>query len=356
MTADVQILCARARGCKGRQDWLTLEASPDFNVCPTCFDTVFSKTGYRKHFYSASTTNLEQLVKCDLGSPWMWNAWLLTQERRLPDLELLQAISTLESSRMSCTGAYEVRTWYTFMDKRGKALESFHICACDKKKIEVLAPSLRGYLAKTKTRSRERRCDLRADSTRFHEYLELLLDIDAHATRTRKAPSLSSFFDLVRAKAHIEECPRGVLLQNAAWHFNPALPEFTVCKDCYDSTVRPAAADGSSIALAINKSPVRHIDGDNQGVSGHSCQLYSQRMRAVFDKAVARNDFGYLARRATDRKDVEIELTQQEAVIKLTEEEMVQAGLHRETWKSQSRYAVRLTELKEIKEEWLAYE
>lgn len=79
-------------------------------------------------------------------------------------------------------------------------------------------------------------------------------------------------------------------------------------------------------------------------------------MRSVFAKAVARNDFDYLVQRVKDRREVETELRQQSIVIVFAEEAMRRAGIRREHWCSQPRYASAVAELEQIKEEWKSYE
>lgn len=212
-TQSFRISCPRASGCRGCDEWWTLEGFSDFNICQACLDSAFAGTVFPQYFYRAARTDSEQSIHCNFGSPWLQIAWQLTRQRMWYDLGFLQAVLDIDRTRHSCYESSADRTWYTLVDKHGHALKDFHICSGDKKKVGLLLPSLHSYFTRTKPSHRKQRCDFRSDSVRLQEYLDLLVGIDAHATRKGRKPSLSSFYDLVRDKVQLPECSRDTTLQ-----------------------------------------------------------------------------------------------------------------------------------------------
>jgi hypothetical protein len=124
------------------------------------------------------------------------------------------------------------------------------------------------------------------------------------AVATRKLPDSMSLINLVERKLRIRECERDNMLLGGLWHFNPSMPDFTVCEDCYEEIVEPEARKNSDIALRFNRT-VQPVYGEGIGTS---CQLYSRRMRKVFRTAIKEDDIKYLGRKAKERRDAELRL------------------------------------------------
>ncbi|KAI9718646.1 MAG: hypothetical protein M1828_006654 [Chrysothrix sp. TS-e1954] len=310
--------CPRSRPTRQTDDWYVLQGCRDFNICPTCLDANFGMTSFKKYFKQSTGSNTGRKVKCDFASPWMRLAWSLTQDQHRFDLDLIYAVAHLDATESACSGEVsDTRIWYGVMDRQGQPIENFEICPCDAKKAEVLMPSLRGLFSR-RNMAQKRKCDFRAESRRLPIYLELLSDLHQDAVARRRSADTQSFTELARHKARVKECERDNLLKDREWHFSPRLPEFTVCEECYSSVVWPSIANGSSVANRFNRTPqLLHEDrrGDkdrrsgSNGLSGISCQLYSPRMRGVFEKAASTGDFEYLARRALERKKAEADLS-----------------------------------------------
>lgn len=237
-------------------------------------------------------------------------AWLLTIKQRRSGLDLLCALADVSEVERPCPGDRELSndrvSWYGIADQRdGLHVANFAVCAADVKMLEVLFPSVRGYftrLPSTSTYALEKHtCSLRVTSRRFPKYLDLLIDIDAEAQSTSQRPNMTRFIKLARENAFRGECARNKAFVRKAWHFIPELPEFTVCEECYASTIWPAAsAKTSTLPRLVNKT-IQLVPTEDLEL-GSSCCLYSPRMKRVWDVAVKEEDFKYLQRKVLERK------------------------------------------------------
>lgn len=309
--------CPRVQPSRQHDDWLTLLGCPEFDICPSCYDETFASGPFHKFFKRAAPKDPRQKTKCDFSSGWMRAAWLLTIEHHRYDLDLMYAVARITAREPPCPEEYgEAQSWYTVFDKRGATIENFSVCQSDVKKIEALMPSLRGIFTRQHSASGQRRkCELRPEGKRFNDYLDILIDIDEDTKSGRTKPKFERFQTFAKVRAQTRECMRDDMLEGADWHFIPQLPEFTVCEECYSTIVWPEITHGSSVASRFNRTPqlvheARRGDRRRDSIEngGASCQLYSPRMRKIFKTAIRTGDLGYLARKAKERKDIELEL------------------------------------------------
>jgi hypothetical protein len=299
--------CPRPDLVSGYDDWYTLVGCPSLDFCPHCIDSVFERTGYRNCFRRAAPRSLNSKVQCAFSTPWIRLAWILTLQQRKPDLILMHDLAEIEQTSEPCPGGAEaLRSWYGLRDPDGLYVRDFHICYSDVRKIERLLPTLNGLFVRLPNRAsyEKRKCALRTEGNRFSLYLDKILDMHDKAVATRKLPDPMSLINLVERKLRVRECERDNMLLGALWHFNPSMPDFTVCEDCYEEIVEPEAKKKSEIALRFNRT-VQPAYGEGIGTS---CQLYSRRMRRVFRTAVRENDIKYLGRKAKERRDAELRL------------------------------------------------
>jgi hypothetical protein len=162
---------------------------------------------------------------------------------------------------------------------------------------------------------------MRISGKMFPTYLDLLEDIDEEARNVplRSSPSLQGLIKIVRAdsaKKKKKGCTRDNLIRESTWHFIPALPEFTVCEDCFDRVIWPTIKQGSDVAERFNKVLTPLPAG--VGIAGASCQVYSPRMQRIWERAVKYGDkegLNYLARKVRERKEVEDDLRRQQKEI-----------------------------------------
>lgn len=333
--------CPRSMRSSRYDEWYTLRGFPNFDICPTCFEGVFAETNFVSDFALRKREETPRDRYCHFSSPWFRLAWLRTVQQRRRTLNLLYRLVDVTEKEEPCPENRELGidriTWYGIPEQRdGIQVSTFAICACDKKRIEVLFPSIQGYFIKISPQCRSLSadkyiCSLRTSSRRFPKYLDLLAEIDADAQfHDIDRPSMKRFVQMARDCAFKNECARGKILHRKPWHFIPRLPEFTVCEECFDEVVWPAVMSKSSrdtIPRMMNKTIQLVPHEDNE--TGSSCCLWSSRMRRVWDNAVRNNDFKYLERKALERKRAQDRITREKNELSGWKAEVERGGV---TW------------------------
>ncbi|KAF1938901.1 hypothetical protein EJ02DRAFT_514227 [Clathrospora elynae] len=314
--------CPRGTPSGRYDDWYSLEGYRGFDVCPSCYDGVFADTPFAVNF--KQTRLYERPVEriCDFSSPWTRLAWLLTIKQRLQSLDLIYALAEIAEIDRPCPGDLELSTdrasWYGIPDQRdGLHVANFAICSYDKRMIEAMFPSMRGYFTKLPTSYQvgvpdRYICSLRTTSRRFPMYLDLIVELDAEARSLGQRSDINRSILLAHKNAFMGECARDKTSIRKPWHFIPSLPEFTVCEECYDELVWPATQSKSippTIPRLFNKS-IQLVPGEDPDV-GSSCCLYSPRMRRIWEVSVKEEDFAYLKRKAVERKRAEVRLARE---------------------------------------------
>jgi len=265
-----------------------------------------------KFFKRSAPRQSSVRTRCDFGSPWVRLAWLLTLKHNRQDLDLIYDLTEIAASEPDCPGATEaVGIMYGIQNDQGAFIPSLAFCPLDKKNVETLFPSFIGAFTRFPSSVKvDRICTLRMNSKRFPKYLDILVNIDDKARSsgsrgaTRK-PDLQPLIDLADRFAYKQECQRDRILLDQTWYFPPSLPELIVCEECFDEVIYPAIKRGSPVAERFNKTlqpPVPAMADKS------SCQLYSPRMRRVWEKSVKNEDWEYLKRRVRERREVESDL------------------------------------------------
>lgn len=335
--------CPRKEYSSKYDDWYTLDGAPSFDVCPHCIDDIVRPTAFRGFFKRAMPRPANIRTRCDFGLPWIRLAWLLTLKRQRKDLDLIYALAAISDVGPECPGTRECPgKWYGLRGEGRTFKPNFAICSSDTQSLEALFPSLLGTFVRlpdSGSRPTPRICSLRIESQRWNQYLDLIVAIDdkARAGRVMIPPNLDPLEDLLDTHAYKMECQRDRIIQDQTWHFIPTLPDFTVCEECFESIVSPVIDSGdSALANRFHKalmplppSATRQFEG------GASCQLYSPRMRRVWERAVRYgSDEGhrYLARKVRERKDVHQELLMRQVDIhkRLSERGVDKEKLRRE--------------------------
>ncbi len=303
--------CPRQDPTAGCNDWLTLPRSDDFNVCPTCYDAVFGNTDFRHELVPAPLRPRDKEIACDLGTaPWYRIAWFLTQKHGLGDLRLLKAVADGISRHRPCAGEVKAsRTWHSIRDSYAHMpLQNFDVCAGCVRSIEALFPNLTGVfeLVDAPGESPKAVCALRfsPNRRRFLDYFEVLELVSNKAAATDSVPDIELLADKLLRIANVEECTRDCVVEDKNWYFTRVFPgfRFTVCKECFGDVVVPKL-ETSAIASSFNPRPQRFDKA--------SCQLYSQRMRGIFQRACQRNDLDYLKEKLVERRKIELDIRSQ---------------------------------------------
>ena len=308
-------------------DWYTIHGLESINICPSCLEKIVLPTHLGKFFKRSPPRQSSVSARCEFGSPWVRLAWLLTRKHKRQDLGLIQGLAEIAANEPDCPGASEaVGIMYGIQNDQGAFIPSFAVCPLDKRNLETLFPSLIGAFTRFPASVKvDRICTLRMNSKRFPKYLDVIVDIDDKARSgasrggaTRK-PDLQPLIDLTGSFAYKQECQRDHILLDQTWHFPPSMPELTVCEECFDEIIYPAVKRGSPVAERFNMS-LQPLPSAMGGKS--TCQLYSPRMRRVWERSVKNEDWEYLKRKVRERREVEDDLRSQQKDI----QKMLQRG------------------------------
>ncbi|KAE9971181.1 hypothetical protein EG327_009949 [Venturia inaequalis] len=347
--------CPRKEYSTKYDDWYTLDGAPSFDVCPHCIDNIVRPTAFRSYFKRALPRPANIRTRCDFGSPWIRLAWLLTLKRERKDLDLIYALAAISDKEPECPGTRECPgIWFGLRGEGRTFRPNFAICSSDTKSLQALFPSLLGTLVRlpdSGSKPTPRTCSLRIETLRWNQYLDLIVAIDekARAGRVMIPPDLQPLEDILDTHAYKMECRRDRVIVDQTWHFIPTLPDFTVCEECFETTVLPLINSGESalanrfhkVLMPLPPSATRGFGG------GASCQLYSPRMRRVWERAVrygGEEGQRYLARKVRERRDVHQELLMRQVDLN---KKLGERGVDRE-WLGR--------ELKRIEMEWAEWE
>jgi hypothetical protein len=346
--------CPRSEPSSSYEHWYTMDNAPNFDLCPTCYDGVFRDTPFAYDFKLRRPHELNISRYCDFSSAWMRLAWLLTVKQQRSSPDLISALARIYETERPCQKDRAVSNgiWYGIPDPRdGVHIANFVICPCDKAYLEALFPSLRGYFTKIPSNDprmdRRYKCSLRVTSRRFPKYLDLLVDLDEEAHKRNRPVNLEPFVQLARTNAFKGECQRDKALFRKSWHYIPQLPDFTVCEECYDDVVLPAAQGRNKLANMFIRSIQPVPDED---IEGTSCCLYSTRMRSVFERALRDEDFKYLKRKAQERKQAESRLNRKRGDL---EGFVERAGMYLQGGSDVEKAR---RQLRDVEEEWKEWE
>ena len=297
--------CPRSNFSTGHDDWSSLASAPDFDICPSC-RAALEDIGFKGKFYANSPS---ARTKCDLSVPWVRMAFLLILQNRAPHQDLINELMSVFAENEPCPGRKGgYRKWARLYNPESeKYVSNFDVCPHCVGAVETIFPNLRGafqVVPSSSSDSVKRSCDLRVESLRFPRYIDLLEEISNQANERRHEPNMMRFVKLAKHMGSIRECRRDDQLLAQPWHFMPRLPTFTVCEECFIEVVEPAIDKGSDLANDFNHT----LQMPPSLTVGYSCQLYSPRMREIFQTACRREDFHALAASATSRLLKEREL------------------------------------------------
>lgn len=156
--------------------------------------------------------------------------------------------------------------------------------------------------------SQDRVCNLNTGSKHFYTIFKELEKLAAYCRKKDLRPKdITEFGTFVRQKTRFRECARDAMLATPLWHYIPGIPEFTVCEECYNEVVWPLRnmPIAKDVVPTLQKVSIQRPD---HYVAGISCQLYSDRMRAIFKSFCSRNDFEGFRQNAIMRYNVEHKL------------------------------------------------
>ncbi|KAJ5980567.1 hypothetical protein N7481_007865 [Penicillium waksmanii] len=297
--------CPRSTPVAGHQDWYTLKGLTHLEICPTCMSQI-AHSRYRDFFTPSLSKPPNQAVRCAFSNAWVRLAWTQMIKKQHDSLEMLYQMTRPPPGTRPCPGrTITDQTWHRVIDPdTGLYLPRFQVCGTCARKVRILMPPHRDTFHHCPEPS-ERVCDFVTNSPRFVQFIDLL---DSAATRAEldpsRRPDTREFLSYARRKVVLRDCRRDRPTMST-WHYIPALPELSVCEDCYDEVVWPLAKNNHSIARMFSTS-MRLLPGDGPNRCREAtCQLYSARVRARFRDAVLKGDFPALKSVALRRFEAE---------------------------------------------------
>ena len=298
--------CPRPGFVTGYNDWWTLQNAPDLDICPDCKRNL-EAAGSSASFMASPPRSSTYKTRCDLSVPWVRMAWLLVLQGKASKSLVGDVIMGI-AKETPCPGRTpSVRNWRRIYDPEiKKFVPNFDACPSCVRSVETLFPNLRGRFEPVPhaDQSKKRVCHLTFESPRFARYIDLLDDISKQAYNYRREPNMLRFVNLARSFSDVPACRRDDQFRGVSWHFIPHLPDFTVCEECYLDIVWPHVTRQSEIAKSFNPT----LQMPHSMSAKLSCQLYSARMRDMFERCCERNDFQGLRREAMARVGKEREL------------------------------------------------
>ncbi|CAM1508329.1 Fc.00g051770.m01.CDS01 [Cosmosporella sp. VM-42] len=299
--------CRRKHPVKGMVDWLTLPRT-DFNICPECYGGVFGDTEYRHHFQILLRPS-DKAIACDFGLyPWYRIAFLLTLKNDKPDLRLFHQVATVMAATKNspCPGSTAtLRSWLTIRNPyTRRPIYDFAVCHQCAGVVEALLPNLDGLFIPLGSRSEptKRTCSMHftPKRKRFVMYFDAMETTSDRALLEKEAPDTQNLADELEKMTVISECREDKPISNGYWHIMQYLRQFSVCGECFEEVVRPRLKDDNVIARNFYMKPQR--------LPVATCQLYSSRMRDIFNKACRWNDPKYLESKVIERQQVEADI------------------------------------------------
>ncbi|RYP35816.1 hypothetical protein DL767_003671 [Monosporascus sp. MG133] len=315
--------CPRTREEVGHMDWLTFPRCDNFNICPSCYHEVFSRTQFAHCFVPAPFRPRDRPLACDFGrSQWYQLAWLMTHKYKKTDLALFQNIANLLARSQPCMGFREsYRIWYSIRNPRTqRPVRGFAVCYPCAGALEILLPSLTGVFVPLDLPPEPSlgACSMHPQDTtrRSVDYFDTMEAAVDAALAAGRAPDLQDLADRIADLCAVPECGRGRASRDARWYILRAAPDFTVCEECFADVVSPALErEQQQQQRKQQQRDDRDRDRDYvpapvagdfynrpQRLPLAACQLHSDRMRDVFDKAVRRRDLAYLEGKIRERR------------------------------------------------------
>ncbi|TLS27969.1 hypothetical protein PpBr36_01622 [Pyricularia pennisetigena] len=296
-------VCPRRTPQVGLADWLTFPQSNNFNICPDCYTGVFAHTEYAHMFVPAPFRPLDKPIVCDFGiSAWYRIAWLMTRKSGLPNLQLLQNISVVDTKNQPCSGDKRMtRVWYTVHNPRDhRPVERFQVCGYCAGSVQSLFPNLAGVFQPVDSKAEPTKaiCSLHfsAERLRFLDYFDLLEETSDRAKSRGSIPDLRRLYDKLR-RLSLGDCARDEYLTDREWYTIRNFPRFTACEECFEQVVQPEIDRSNPLARQFLHRPQR--------MRRAACQLYSARMRRHFAEACRANDLDRLIRVVEEREHIE---------------------------------------------------
>lgn len=299
--------CQRKQPVKGNTDWVTLLNYPShFIICPGCYNAHILPTGYGQFFTQPGTWPQEAAIRCDFSGSWVRMGWSQLLSRNSTDLTLLMSLARISTTDGECPNRDNVtesveamRSWRTTIDPATEALMTdFTICGFCSANIETLFPALRGMFVDASPVPCMGICDMGAPTKRSGIYLSLLMGV-ADGVQSTGYRRLEPLLGYIREFGPLANCQRNKRA-TGKYYVMSKIEELTVCEECYQEVIVPLRNGPICLAAYFVEPAARQ--------QFFTCQLYSPRMRNMFQQANERNDMDQLRQAVVQRRAKEAEL------------------------------------------------
>ena len=300
--------CPNTKKVTGYRGWLTLPRCEGFTICPSCFEHVFEHTEYAPKFRPMPMLPSNIEVACSFGSSyWYQIAWFETLKHNQPDLRILMTLADTIADNRPCPGIQVCNEiWYSIRDPLTRCLvPSFTICYTCVQVVGALLPTLAKVFEPLSSKPKNGMCSLRCESsskdTKFLDYFDALESVADVSMKNRIPADMQELSDKLQLIVTVNNCPKDLQIWDKCWFFMRSLDDLTVCRECFLQVVKPWIDEGNLVA--------RDFYALSRYVPVATCQLYSRRMRDVFDKACDRRGIEYLEAKVKERKIMENDIS-----------------------------------------------
>jgi len=263
----------------------------EFGICPTCFNETINPTPYGRLFRKVDI-NPDTPTMCDFSKSWVRTAWIWLYRAYASDSRLLATVSSLQVPEGMCPNPKKktlpaIRKWFSVRDPdTRRTLDQFTTCSYCKACVETILPSLKGiFVPAAGGATCQGTCDLPPYSHRKAQYEVILFQM---AQDTRAKPDMTLLVQFIKNFSGLNECRKKSYVKERHW-VSPAMPALTICDSCHHEKFNLSGNPSSAFANAFTGG----FQVSDTAIE-FSCQLYSPRMRALWDNAMATGDLSQL--------------------------------------------------------------
>ncbi|GLA55825.1 hypothetical protein AnigIFM63604_002909 [Aspergillus niger] len=262
--------------------WYASKAVPDLVVCTACYlDHFFLDHASSWELLDLTAEQQQQQLVCAMQTVPIYAAWAgckrVSMTENTDEYDGFEHLARLILESHPCsTDDMRNATWYA---PENCTFDAFAICRRCLLAFMVIPDFAKGFKEFNFRRDGKWLCDFNPASPRFSKYLPKYEDAVNQG-------NFSIFSKYVSEHGPLPDCPRDQAYKNRKW-FGKGL--FTACELCYKDVIH-----GTSLASYLDCAVV-----PNEA----RCQMYSRRMRTLWQQACENNDLDSFLVLAKERMD-----------------------------------------------------
>ncbi|RPA89082.1 hypothetical protein L873DRAFT_1723352 [Choiromyces venosus 120613-1] len=280
----------------GERKWyIPKRPIPGLAICEACYcDNVIP------HFedkFTEAVAAPQQALMCGMASLAVKMPWDSAVQKGSFEIwwEAVYALMTLPQCSEKGFTDQVAREWYS-LHHQHENLDNFKCCrSCYHSILRPLdlAPFFEPIRFPLQNPPSTRICSLAPDSPRYGAYIEKLRE----ASNRRR---FDIFLSYVIPRAKIPPCRPKSFLARTKWY---GTDDFVVCEECYFEYVQNSPLN-SQLTVRARYSPEHQ-----------ACDLYSPRMKRIWEEACSKRDIKYFARAAIQRGEIYCEVLERSKAI-----------------------------------------